>query len=272
MPRYVYNPVTLKRIERQSYRNKRMQVPFTGCDVVNCYSFSFLTKNNIPVNRLLKIVYPSDSRYTVTSKSLQSYLNGFSMSTQGSTVELSIARVRSLIERDLKGLLEVEVEIQFFDNRVPNIKRVFSGYPLIAPGSNTTVTVFRETSKLLKMKEGGRGMFKLSSDLLSFKYKGTQQINWGDVFIYFEGDEQPTLNSLVKYLISFREDHRYPEEVVEMIYKRLYQKFTPDKLMVSAIFTRQDGVDICPCRSTHPELLDEDFINVNVLCRKRLRQ
>ena len=80
------------------------------------------------------------------------------------------------------------------------------------------------------------------------------------------------LKSLVRYIVSFRNENHFHEEVVEMIYKRLYDKLDPEDMMVGAVYTRRGGIDICPSRATSMDVLDMNLISPSTLCMKRFRQ
>lgn len=68
-------------------------------------------------------------------------------------------------------------------------------------------------------------------------------------------------SSLVKYIISFRNENHFHEEIVETIYDRLYKVFKPDELLVCAKYTRRGGIDINPMRASKKEILHKDFIS-----------
>jgi 7-cyano-7-deazaguanine reductase len=76
----------------------------------------------------------------------------------------------------------------------------------------------------------------------------------------------------MEYLVSFRKENHFHEEVVEMIYKRFSDIFNPEKLMVAAMYTRRGGIDINPIRASHLELLDTVLLSLEVRVDKTLRQ
>jgi 7-cyano-7-deazaguanine reductase len=87
-----------------------------------------------------------------------------------------------------------------------------------------------------------------------------------------EGEAIPTPESLLSYLISFRNENHFHEEICEMIYKRLWDTFSPRKLMVSCIYTRRGGIDICPVRASNTALLPSALCSVNNTTIRLLRQ
>ena len=78
--------------------------------------------------------------------------------------------------------------------------------------------------------------------------------------------------SLLQYIISFRKENHFHEEVVEMIYKRLSDIFIPGELMIAAVYTRRGGIDINPIRASNETLLEQNLIDVTIHCQKTLRQ
>jgi len=57
-----------------------------------------------------------------------------------------------------------------------------------------------------------------------------------------------------------------------MIYKRLLDKFSPEELMVSCLYTRRGGIDICPVRANKKELLPKNIIQSEILTVQAFRQ
>ena len=77
---------------------------------------------------------------------------------------------------------------------------------------------------------------------------------------------------LLAYIVSFREENHFHEEFVEMIYKRLWDTFSPSKLMVAATYTRRGGIDINPIRASESSLMDAALINPSTRIKKSFRQ
>jgi 7-cyano-7-deazaguanine reductase len=100
----------------------------------------------------------------------------------------------------------------------------------------------------------------------------TNQPDWGDLFVEMTTLHEIELSSVMEYLVSFRKENHFHEEVVEMIYKRFLDAFEPSKLMVAAMYTRRGGIDINPIRASHIELIDEVFVSESCRVAKTLRQ
>jgi 7-cyano-7-deazaguanine reductase len=60
--------------------------------------------------------------------------------------------------------------------------------------------------------------------------------------------------------------------VAEMIFKRFFDVFEPESLMIAAMYTRRGGIDINPIRATHEFLIDETFPDMEKRLGKNQRQ
>ena len=263
---------------RVKYDIDDANLPFVGVDVWNCYELSFLTKNGLPVSRVMKLIYSSESEFLVESKSLKLYLNSFNMERFEPSVEDSIAKVMEIITRDLSDLLKTQVSIVFFDENdevlsaffdVPNI----SFYISQQEQENIVFEHYMETPELLRStKTGEIQHYSFHSDLLRSNCRVTNQPDWGDLFVRISTKHALDFSSIVQYLVSFREENHFHEEVVEMIYKRFFDIFEPAELMVAAMYTRRGGIDINPIRASHKNLLDSAFLSEKARLKKTLRQ
>ena len=256
------------------------KLPFTGVDVWNCYEVSFLTANGLPVSRMMKLIYPCESEFLVESKSLKLYLNSFNMERFGKTIQEAESSVTEIIRRDLSLLLETDVIVLLFSDKSDE-KIAFADLKssqlvdLILPGTLESIEFahFLETPELLKGNlTGGIQEYAFKTDLLRSNCRVTNQPDWGDLFVRISTNYEIDLSSVVAYLVSFRKENHFHEEVVEMIYKRFNDIFKPEKLMVAAMYTRRGGIDINPIRTSHKELIDEAFLSTTKRLGKTLRQ
>ena len=87
-----------------------------------------------------------------------------------------------------------------------------------------------------------------------------------------KGGSLPGADSLAKYIVSHRTVSHFHEEICEMIFSHLTERFGPDQLMVACLYTRRGGIDINPIRATHSMLIPEFFTNPEYTIRKTLRQ
>ncbi len=277
-----YDASLLFRIPRSEnrlhYDIDSQALPFLGIDVWNCYEFSYLTKNGLPVNRVLKLIYPANSEFLVESKSLKLYLNSFNMEPLADTIDESDVQAKKIIKTDLESLLETAVTVVLFSENSEALMP-FQAYQNLTSiiQANDLFSVnfshFTETPSLLKGKRSEiLKTYSFKSDLLRSNCRVTNQPDWGDLFVSIESNFEIELLSVVEYLVSFRKENHFHEEVVEMIFKRLMDKFMPEKLMVAAMYTRRGGIDINPIRVTDSTLIDEAFFSEQYRLAKTLRQ
>lgn len=279
-----YDSSILFPIERKGNRDKYLinseKIPFVGFDTWNCYEVSFLTNTNLPVSGILKIVYSASSEFIVESKSLKLYLNSFNLEKLGSSINSASQAFQDTVKQDLTRILKVPVHVRFFRERF-KIIQPFGDFQFeqlseiigIEKYQNIQIEEFNENPDLLKgISTEKTHTLRFQSDLLRSNCPVTNQPDWGDLFCVIESNYQIDPSSIVKYLVSFRKENHYHEEVVEMIYKRIVDKFNPSRLMVAAMYTRRGGIDINPIRATHEVLLDPAFLSTDFLLAKTARQ
>jgi 7-cyano-7-deazaguanine reductase len=281
-----YDASLLVREPRSSNRKhlgiKEKSLPFIGCDVWNGYEVSALTNNGVPVCGVAKVVYPSDSKYIVESKSMKLYWNTFNMTKMGDTFDKVIKNLEDTASKDLSKYLQTDVRVTVFptsdtfsnDNPFTdkNYKRLENTDEIDA--ESYYVDVYSETASLLETKHlnSTNKPYKVMSSLLKSNCRVTSQPDWGDVFISLEGTKHPSDKELLKYIISFRDECHFHEEICETIFTRLNNTFEPRSLMVACLYVRRGGWDINPIRTTHEYLIDEFFWDHKVPWIKTLRQ
>jgi len=262
-----------RRENRSRYAIDDKTLPFVGQDSWHAYEPGFITKSGLPVAGLLKIVIPANSPYLVESKSLKLYLNSFNMEPLGTSRGEAISCYISMIQRDLSELLESDVQAAFHDKE-EFLSSDFDHYPLLEDQSfaeNLDFLHFKETPELLKKKPISSPEF-WCCHLLRSNCRVTHQPDWGSAYIHVEGNNGITPESLLQYLVSFREESHFHEEVCEMIYKRIYDLINPQKLSVTCIYTRRGGIDICPQRCSHKDLITLPLAHPRQLTKRLLRQ
>jgi 7-cyano-7-deazaguanine reductase len=258
------------------------ELPFKGYDLWNAYEVSCLTINGMPVTGVAKILYPCDSSHIVESKSLKLYLNSFNMSKFGASRATALKIVESTIQMDLSQLLNTQVKVflQSADDSYKIHSEINNPHDIFKTPKNTPSNVkyetlellqnanekqfkhYTETPSLLKIKSdipGAAEPFHYHSSLLKSNCKVTNQPDWGDVFIFMAGNKVCEPMSLLEYIISFRDENHFHEEVCETIYKRLLDTYHPAQLGVACFYSRRGGIDINPIRVSDESLLGINF-------------
>ena len=248
---------------------------FRGVDVWNAYEVSAITTKGQPVAGMLKIVCPSDSEFHVESKSIKLYLNSFNMTQIGDNAADCISGIEARVKRDLDELLQTNITVSFyaseFETEILSFSDEYLDLGEVTDLDKIDFTAFKSDASQLEVVEE-EGEIKLRSNLLRSNCRVTNQPDWGDVFIYMRGSKLPAADSLAKYIVSHRTVSHFHEEICEMIFAHLTERFKPEQLMVSCLYTRRGGIDINPIRATHTMLIPEFFINPQYIIRKTLRQ
>jgi len=259
--------------------------PFAGYDVWNAYEFSCLCEHGAPISGVAKIVYPATNKYIVESKSLKLYFNSFNMERYSGSIEQIISQVEQIVRDDLSKLLEtdVRVSIKLSSNKEPKKTPCYYQYNKnfitledIVDASKIECNIYNETPEILTgewlVNELPSVEQYYHSSLLKSNCRVTSQPDWGDVFIYYKGKCEIVPETLLKYIVSFRDECHFHEEICETIYKRIWDMFEPEKLAVTCLYARRGGIDINPTRVSHESLLDPVLIDSSVPFVKTERQ
>ena len=282
-----YDPSILVREPRQSNRTHLdlddNNLPFCGYDVWNAYEVSCLTKKGLPVTGIAKIVYPCDNKYIVESKSLKLYLNSFNMTLLGDTNREARDLVTDHVAEDLSNLLETNVAVKIFSpNDVnsnslnPYFEDNYQTLECMPFGDEVYFTKYTETPALLDrayiIVHDYLVRQYYHSSLLKSNCRVTNQPDWGDVYISMKGEKTVKPAHLLEYIVSFRDENHFHEEICETIYKRLWDIFSPSELAVTCLYARRGGIDINPTRVSHVDLLTDSLIDLEVPFSKTPRQ
>jgi 7-cyano-7-deazaguanine reductase len=237
-------------LNRERYGIVNEALPFIGVDVWHCYEFSFLSEKRVPIVGMLKIIYPANNEFLVESKSLKLYLNSFNMDRYGESRIQGISIVIGIIKKDLSELLKCEVLASYFDQNVQPAISDFDDFSILegmVDFDNLYCSEYTENPELLEISTVS-GDIKWGTHLLRSNCKITHQPDWGSIFIEMKGEKLPTPESFLKYIVSLRNENHFHEEICEMVFKRIIDKFQPMNLMVACLYTRRGGIDICPVR------------------------
>lgn len=262
-----------RRLNRAIYGIDSQHLPFVGVDIWHAYELSFLTEHGLPVQGLLKLRIPADSEALVESKSLKLYLNSLNMERFGATPDEGISFVLQIIKDDLSQLLSANIDAHVFMRNALSFSD-FDNYQIIEDTDGIDEMTFRrfvESPDELGSPIGS-GELRVGTNLLRSNCKITRQPDWGSAFVRMKGGALPDAKNLLRYIVSLRNENHFHEEICELIFIRLLERFAPAELSVSCIYTRRGGIDICPSRATSPNLLPTHLTDVSQLSTKLLRQ
>ena len=221
------------------------RLPYVGFDVWNCYELSWLTPSGKPVVAIAEFMIAADSPNIIESKSFKLYLNSFNQTkfndweAMRATLQADLSavagrpvevRLSSLEQAQLQGLQalpgqcidDLDVQISDYSHPQPDLLRC------------DLQLVVEQT---------------LHSHLLKSNCPVTGQPDWGSLVVQYAGPKLDA-QSLLKYLVSFRQHADFHEQCVERIFLDLQQLLSPQHLTVYARYVRRGGLDINPYRST----------------------
>jgi len=248
-------------------------LPFVGSDTWNAYECSFLLNNGAPVTGVVKCIYPCSSKYIVESKSIKLYFNSYNMTMMGYNKDDAIYSFEEDASVDLSELLETKVVVKFqagdrvnkkFDS--PNSEWEIDDYlnvDLLEDEKDYQYNQYTEDPSLLEGVSRTRDLEqKFYSGLLKSNCRVTSQPDWGDVFIYIKSKTAIDAHSIKKYVISYRDECHFHEEICECFYKRLKDAFDPSELLVMCLYARRGGIDINPVRASSQDLIKKYAANL----------
>lgn len=220
-------------------------LPFQGYDIWNCYELSWLDDKGKPQIRILEFYVDAESVNLIESKSMKLYLNSFH-NTKFSNEE----EVLTIIKNDLSiatGSI-IEAKIKTLESYLNKPLTLFTGDNLDLLDVN--IEKYEYDANLLEFDENEQEVTEvLSSNLLKANCLVTGQPDWGSIQINYRGPKI-SKQSLLKYLISFRNQNEFAEPCCERIFMDIINKCKSKDLTIYVRFTRRGGIDINSIRTT----------------------
>ena len=232
-------PDTLKSIVRADQRStiglNTNDLPFMGEDVWNCYEFSWLGDKSCPRAAMLRVVVPCDSEHMVESKSLKLYLNSFAQTRFANEDEI-IERLKA----DVSKICGAPVDIFLMNIDRENLSGELTGNCL--DDLAVCIETFQPDATLLRPKKAA-GSESVYTHVFRSACPVTGQPDYATIAISYDGGAIQR-ESLLAYLVSYREYAGFHEHVVERIYRDLMEVGSFSLLSVEGNFLRRGGIDI----------------------------
>ncbi len=236
----------LTRAENRATLPLDKNLPFVGEDLWTAYELSWLSPSGKPEVGMAEFRLPHNSPMMIESKSFKLYLNSLNQKVFASSDE-----VLRVLEHDLSAAAGAAVSVRLLPLRSASLPIV--DWPSQAISIDTLELadfVYAPDADLLRVKSLSSSVSEtLFSDLLRSNCPVTGQPDWGSVLISYEG---PAIchESLLRYVVSFRQCQDFHEHCVERIFCDLLHQCRPHSLSVYARYTRRGGLDINPYRAT----------------------
>jgi 7-cyano-7-deazaguanine reductase len=235
-----YNAKLLFPIARADGRQQLSIQEWHGVDIWTGYELSWLNEEGIPQVAIAEFSIPATSPNLIESKSFKLYLNSLNahrfedahaLMTQV-TADLS-ACAGAIVSMRLYAVDQLEIGYlpgECLDSMTPQVSEYHYNPQL-----------------LIASQYAGHACWH--SHLLKSNCPVTGQPDWGSIVIDIQAEHLPTAESLLAYLVSFRNHQGFHEQCVEQIYHDLTQLCHPTALTVYARYVRRGGLDINPWRS-----------------------
>ena len=238
-----YDPSVLVGLNRSDSRQKLRlesnQLEIFGIDSWTCYELSWLNEKGIPRNSILYFSYSCPSKFFVESKSLKLYLfslNNKRFSSDGELVETIKSDLGATLKTDIS--LEISSEPREIISNENSIDSLDIDEPSTQPNSLVLLSTDKDVDE------------DITCSLFRSLCPVTAQPDWATIHIAYAG-KQINHESLLSYLLSYRNHQGFHEECVEKIFQDINERCEIESLLVRANYLRRGGIEINPVRTTH---------------------
>jgi len=235
---------SLDPIPRALGRKNLEDVSFFGFDLWNAYEVSFLLPSGKPVVYHMQAQYNAHSPFMVESKSFKLFLNSFN-----NQVFDGLQAFSQTVNSALARCVGEPVHLAFYPPQQSPLLQTLPGSCL--DDLDYAPRVEARPVHLLEAVEE-QGAFQWHSHLLRSNCPVTNQPDWGSILIAGSGVQKPQPESLLAYIIAYRNHQGFHESCCEAIYSDLMTTLHLETLEVTCFYTRRGGLDINPCRSSKP--------------------
>lgn len=232
-------------LNRTSLNLTNDNLPFNGEDVWYGYELSWLNTKGKPVVAVAEFRFPSTSNSIVESKSFKLYLNSFNQ-----TKFVDMNAVQQVMSDDLSDLCGAKATVTLFNvTSCPNLMinhidaQCIDELDISIEQYDLQPNLLSLSTQKVEVEE------TLVSHLLKSNCLITNQPDWATIYISYSG-QKISQQSLLKYLVSFRQHNEFHEQCVERIFCDIQKYCHPKTLTVYARYTRRGGLDINPYRTT----------------------
>ncbi len=245
-----YDPGLLFPIKRTVSRDAlglTTELPFRGEDRWTAYEVSWLDAQGKPQIRLAEFVVPADSPCIIESKSFKLYLNSYNQ-----TVFENERTVLATMASDLSNVAGAAIVVRLLPLHYANQYSVQEPIGTLLDNLSVDIRSYTPIPEVLRVSATDQANEVICSHLLKTNCPVTGQPDWASVFIEYTG-QQIQHESILEYLISFREHQDYHENSIEQIFCDINDACQPKYLGVYARYLRRGGLDINPLRSSYPK-------------------
>lgn len=240
-----YDPSLLFAVPRALNRAQLSPSPMQGVDVWTAYELSWLNAQGLPQVAIAEFSIPASSPNLIESKSFKLYLNSLNAHKFSDSHAMM-----TQVTHDLSGCAGAMVTMRLHDVNHLSIGQL--------PGQcldklPVNINSYTPDPALLSLDPHLSGDGCWHSHLLKSNCPVTNQPDWGSVVIEMRALKLPKAESMLAYIVSYRDHQGFHEHCVESIYSDLWHAFQPERLTVYARYVRRGGLDINPwrCQDKH---------------------
>jgi 7-cyano-7-deazaguanine reductase len=250
-----YTPSLLESIPRQNQRQTLGIVdgalPFKGLDIWNAYEFTWLNAKGKPEVAVAQIQVPGKSSHLIESKSLKLYLGSFS-----NTSFANRAEVIKTLESDMALATQAAVGVTLHtpEQALQEGMGQFMGTNLDL--QDIEINEYFWNPEFLVVESSTIVRESVYTHLFKSLCPMTGQPDFASILIQYNGNSI-SHEGLLRYLVSYREHAEFAEQVTERIFVDIMNRCSPERLAVSARYTRRGGIDINAHRTHDEELPPE---------------
>ena len=253
----------LKSLPRQEQRQPLgitgNELPFDGFDIWNAYEFSWLNAKGRPEVALARFQMPVGSVNFIESKSFKLYLGSCSntkFALRSEVVDTLKSDLSRAINAPVKVLLMTPEEVQ--KEGLGQLCGTCLDY------LDVEISEYRWNPELLELeKELKLEKESVQETLYTHLFRSlcpiTGQPDLGSITVQYEG-LGVRHEGLLKYLVSYRNQAAFGEQITEQIFVDIMKQCTPRNLAVIARFNRRGGIDINVHRTS--ELVSKDEVRI----------
>lgn len=237
-----YMPSLLESIPRQDQRQTlgitEGALPFKGLDIWRAYEFTWLNTKGKPEVAVAEFQVPGKSAHLIESKSLKLYLGSYSNTPFGHRNE-----VIQTLESDLTLAAQAAVGVSLMNPDVIQHEGVAQFIGTSLDNLDIDVDEYYWNPDFLELESSTTVRESLYTHLFKSLCPMTGQPDFASILIQYNGNGI-SHEGLLRYLISYREHAEFAEQIAERIFVDIMNRCAPERLAVSARFTRRGGVEI----------------------------
>jgi 7-cyano-7-deazaguanine reductase len=247
----MYTPSLLESIPRQKQRQtlgvSEGALPFKGQDIWNAYEFTWLNQTGKPEVAVLQLQFSGKSSHLIESKSLKLYLGSFSNTAFADRTEV----VRAL-ESDLVLATQAPVGVVLYTPEQVQQRGIGQLIGTNLDLQDIEINEYLWNPALLVLESAVARRESVYTHLFKSLCPMTGQPDFASILIQYNGNSI-SHKGLLRYLVSFREHAEFAEQVTERIFVDIMNRCAPERLAVSALYTRRGGIDINAYRTLDEE-------------------